>query len=124
MHVTWISHRLMVGATLVCLAVGATQVTAAYADSQVVLPPDRADRVGVNTVRVNPLVQLPPDRADGLGSARLPTMPTPVVFVRSVPSHAFDWLDALVGAAVAGAFLLVAAAVRIVRAGDVATSRL
>ena len=119
----WISRRLMVGAAFVCLAMGAMQATAAYADSPVVLPPDRVDRIGVNTVNLTPRVQLPPDRADGLGSARLPTMPTPVVIERSVPSHAFDWLDALTGAAVAGAFLLVAAAARIARA-DVATNRL
>lgn len=120
----WISRRWMVGAALVCLAMGAMQSTAAYADSHVVLPPDRVDRIGVNTVNLTPRVQLPPDRADGLGSARLPTMPTPVVIVRRVPSQAFDWLDAFIGAAVAGAFVFVVVAARIARTGDVATDRL
>jgi hypothetical protein len=121
----WISRRRwMVAAAFVCLAMGAMQSTAAYADSPVVLPPDRVDRIGVNTVSLAPRVQLSPDRADGLGSVRLPTMPTPVVFVRSVPSHSFEWLDAFIGSAVTAAFLLVVAAARIARPGDVAASGL
>jgi hypothetical protein len=61
-------------------------------------------------------VSLPPDRADGLGSARLPTMPAPVVIVRSEPARGFDWIDASIGAAVALAGVLVIAAARLARA--------
>jgi hypothetical protein len=85
----------------------------AWADSQVTLPPDRIDRIGV-TDGYRPVV-LPPDRQDGLGSARLPTMPTPVVIVRTVPGGGFAWVDAAVGAAAAIAFVLVAAAARLAR---------
>lgn len=115
-----IRRRLTVGATVVCLAMGAVQATA-YADTQV-LPPDRVDRIGVTAPDASP-VQLPPDRADGLGSARLPTMPTPVVTVRTVADPGFDWLAAMSGAAVAIALVLIAAAARLVRGARVAAGR-
>jgi hypothetical protein len=66
-------------------------------------------------------VALPPDRADGLGSARLPTMPTPVVIVRSESTRGFDWMDAGIGAVVALAGVLVLAAARLARAERPAT---
>ncbi|HET7171945.1 MAG TPA: hypothetical protein VFI18_09945 [Gaiellales bacterium] len=61
-------------------------------------------------------VALTPDRADGLGSARLRTIPSPVVIVRSEPDPGFDWMDAGIGAAVALAAVLVIAAARLDRA--------
>ena len=128
----WNSGRLVVGVAAACLAIGGTQATA-LADSHAVLPPDRVDKVGVMAPdapvqlppdRVDRIgvmapdapVQLPPDRVDGLGSARLPTVPTPITVVRTVPSGAFDWLAAVSGAAMAMALVLVAGAARLVRA--------
>jgi hypothetical protein len=117
-----ISRRTTVGATAVCLAMGGMQATA-FADTQVVPPPDRVNRIGVNAPDAAP-VQLSPDRADGLGSARLPTMPTPVYMVRTVSDHSYDWMAAVSGAAAAVALVLIAAAARLVRTGRVATGRL
>jgi hypothetical protein len=114
-----IRGRLALGATLMCLAMAAVQTTA-YADTQV-LPPDRVDRIGVTAPDATP--QLPPDRADGLGSARLPTVPTPVVTPQTVSDSGFDWLAAVSGAAVAMALVLIAAAARLVHAGRVAVGR-
>ncbi len=111
-----ISRWLVVGAATVAVAAAAPQV--ASAGSHVTLPPDRADRIGV-THGYRPVV-LSPDRQDGLGSARLPTMLTPVVIVRTVSSRGFDWVDAVVGAAVAIAFVLVGAAMRLGRTGRTA----
>jgi len=71
------------------------------------------DRIGITVP--NAPVQLPPDRADGLGSARLPTVPTPITVVRTVPTGGFDWLAAVSGAAIALALVLVAGAARLVR---------
>jgi len=117
-----ISRRMMVGATAACLAMGGMQATA-FADAQVGLPPDRVDRIGVNAPDA-PRLLPPPDRADGLGSARLPTMPTPVYVVRTVPDQSYDWMAAVSGAAAAMALVLIAAAARLVRTGRVATGRL
>lgn len=118
---TWISRRLAVVATATCLAVGIGQGTA-LADSHAILPPDRVDRIGVTTPGGSD-VQLPPDRADGLGTARLPTMPTPVTVVRTVTDHRFDWLAAVSGAAAAMALVLVAGAARLVRAQRLVTDK-
>ena len=121
---TWISRRVMIGATAATLAMGAVQAAPAVAGQHVVPPPDRQDRIGAGPREDTRPVRLPPDRADGLGSARLPTMPTPVVLVRTVSSDEFDWLAALIGAAAAvvcGAF---AAAARVVRARRPAVGQL
>jgi hypothetical protein len=117
-----ISRRMMVGAAAACLAMGAMQATA-FADAPVVPPPDRVDRIGVTAPDAAP-AQLPPDRADGLGSARLPTMPAPVVMVQTVPAHSYDWMAAVSGAAAAMALVLIAAAARLVRTGRPAAGRL
>jgi hypothetical protein len=119
---TWISTRLTVVAAATCLAMGAVQ-GAALADSHAVLPPDRVDKIGV-TAPGSTRVQLPPDRADGLGTARLPTMPTPVVMVRTVPDNRFDWMAAVSGAAVAVALVLVTGAARLVRAHRLVADKL
>jgi hypothetical protein len=73
------------------------------------LPPDRADRIGVQPVVVTPPVRLSPDRADGLGSARLPTVQTSTV-IAGTSSRSFDWGDAAVGAAAGLGAALVAVA--------------
>ena len=131
------NRRLLIGMLVLCLATAGTQ-GAALASTPTVLPPDRVDRIGVTDVsapdapRVQlppdradrigaaaqdaPRVQLPPDRADGLGTARLPTMPTPVVMVRTVYAHRFDWLAALVGAAMMMALVLATGAALVARA--------
>jgi len=98
---------------MTCLALGATQGTA-LAGSHASLPPDRADKIGSTPVQTH-YVQLPPDRVDGLGSARLPTMPTPVVMVRTVTDRSLDWWAVVCGIALGGAFVLIAAAARLVR---------
>jgi hypothetical protein len=121
---TRISRRITIAATAAMLAMGAVQAAPAVAGQHVVPPPDRQDRIGAGPREDTRPVQLPPDRADGLGSARLPTMPTPVVLVRTVSNDEFDWVAALIGAAAAivcGAF---AAAARVVRAGKPAIGRL
>jgi len=128
---TWINRRLMVGVAAASLAIGSVQGTA-LADSHTMQPPDRVDRIGVAAPdapvqlppdRVDRIgiavpdapVQLPPDRVDGLGSVRLPTVPTPITVVRTVPSGEFDWFAAVSGAAIVMALVLIAAAARLVR---------
>jgi hypothetical protein len=131
MNGKWITGRLMIGVTAACLAVGGAQGTA-LADSHTVQPPDRVDRIGALAPNAPPQLppdrvdrigvmapdappQLPPDRVDGLGSARLPTVPTPITVVRTVPAGGYDWLAAVSGAAIAMALVLVAGAARLVR---------
>lgn len=96
------------------MAVGGMEASA-LADSPTGAPQERAATNG-NVANGGRWVALPPDRADGLGSARLPTMPAPVVIVRSESVGGFDWLDASIGAAVAMACVLVIAAARLTRA--------
>jgi len=117
MNGKWISERLMVGVAAACLTVGGMQATA-LADSHVVQPPDGVDRIGALAPDAPP--QLPPDRVDGLGSARLPTVPTPITVVRTVPAGGYDWLAAVSGAAIAMALVLIAGAARLVRTHRVA----
>jgi hypothetical protein len=97
----------------------AAMVTAASAPAALADPPTAnpqgATVAGAKAANDGRWVALPPDRADGLGSARLPTMPSPVVIVRSQPVRGFDWMDATIGAAVAIAAVLVIAAARLAR---------
>lgn len=113
-----ITRWVAVGAAALAVVIAAP---AAPAERHVTLPPDRVDRIGVAPAD-RPVV-LPPDRADGLGSARLPTMPAPVVIVRTVSNGGFDWLAAGVGAAVALALVLVGAAMRLARTHEAAPAR-
>jgi hypothetical protein len=132
----WISERLMVGVAAACLTVGGMQATA-LADSHVAQPPDRVDRIGalapdapaqlppdrvdrIGVMAPDAPPQLPPDRVDGLGSARLPTVPTPITVVRTVPAGGYDWPAAVSGAAIAMALVLIAGAARLVRTHRVA----
>jgi hypothetical protein len=136
----WSNQRLRMGVLVACMAMGATQGTA-FAGTHPVLPPDRVDRIGATVPdapvqlppdRVDRIgvtvpdapVQLPPDRVDGLGTARLPTVLTPITVVRTVSAGGFDWLAAVSGAAVAMALVLVAGAARIVRAHRLIPSKL
>lgn len=77
--------------------------------------PEGAAVAGPKAANDGRWVSLPADRADGLGSARLPTMPTPVIIVRTQPETGFDWMDASIGAVVALAGVLVIAGARLAR---------
>jgi hypothetical protein len=115
MTVFRITGWVTVCAAVMSLALGGASAAIASGDSRAVVPPDRSDRLGVQAVNGGRPVQLSPDRADGLGSARLPTMPTPIVIVRTEPGSGFDWLASGIGAAIAIAAVLVVVAARMVR---------